>query len=129
QSGSHFSSGISWKSRPRTGSASTALSKRRSEERQHIGGERRGVRLGEAVLHLAVRTDDVSDALGGLAAGVVRRAVLDAHGARRIGQERVGEVELLGEMPVLFDRVEADAEDGGIFRVQITGSIPEPAAL
>src|SRR4051812_11790370 len=81
---------------PRRAVDCAALSKRRSEQRQHIGGEGGGVRLGEDVLHLAVRTDDVCDALRVLAAAVVRRAVLDAHGARRIGQERVGEVELLG---------------------------------
>ena len=99
------------------------------QKSEHVGGEGRSVRLGEDVFHLAVGADDVRDALRVSALRGVRRAVLHAHGARRIRQERIGEVEFFGEVLVLLNGIEADAQDDRVLRGKITGSIPEPAAL
>src|SRR5207248_6538413 len=74
-------------------------------------------------------TDDVGDALRVSALRAVRRSVSHAHGARRVGEQRVGKIEFLREVLVLLDGIETDAQDGGVFRGKITGSIPEPAAL
>ncbi len=87
-----------------------------SQQGENVGGEGGGVGLGKNVPHLAIGADDVGDAPGVLGLARIGRAVLRPDRAAGVAEERVGELELLGEGPVLLYGVEADAQDGGILR-------------
>src|SRR5207237_9881319 len=47
----------------------------------------------------------------------------------RVTEQWIREAMPFGEALVLLHRVEAQPEDGGILRAEITGPVPEPAAL
>ena len=78
---------------------------------------------------LAVLVDDVGDAPRVLVFRGVSSAVREADLAIRVAEQREVEAELLGEMLVLFRRVETDAEDSGVFRFVLFGEVPEPGTL
>jgi hypothetical protein len=73
--------------------------------------------------------DEVRDALCVPRIRRVRGVISDADGARGVGEELVREAELLGERLVLFDRVEADAEDFDAGLIELLDSIPESTSL
>jgi hypothetical protein len=78
---------------------------------------------------LSLLVDDVRDAARVFVLRRVGRAVRDADLLVGVAEQREGEVELLGEGAVLFDAVEADADDlyvlGLVFRVEV----PEPGTF
>ena len=78
---------------------------------------------------LPVRVDQVADARGMRCARVAGRAIGEAHGSAGIAQQVVGKVELVPERPVLLRRVEACAQDHGVLRLEVMGSITEPLAF
>lgn len=89
-----------------------------------------------ARIHLRVRlgdrsffVDHVGDAARVFVLFRIGGAVRDADFAIGVAQQREGEVELLGEAPVLFGRVEADAEDLGVLLGVLGQEVPEPGTL
>ncbi|HEX8953987.1 MAG TPA: hypothetical protein VF945_19160 [Polyangia bacterium] len=85
--------------------------------------------LAVGALDLPVGADEVRDARRRLRAGVVRRAVGDADLLVGVAQERKVEAVLLRELPIRFDRIEADAEDLNVVLAELLGSITEPLAF
>ena len=83
------------------------------------------MRLGD----LPVLVDHVGDAAGVFVFRRVGRAVRDADRFLGVAEEREGEVELLGEAAVLFDAVEADADDLRVLRLVFDVEVPEPGTL
>lgn len=61
--------------------------------------------------------------------GRFRRAVLQADLARRVAEQRIGEVELLGERTALLDRIEAAADDLRVELAIFVRKVPEPGPL
>ena len=83
------------------------------------------MRLGD----LAVLIDHIGNALRVLIFGAARGAVRDPDLALRVTEQREGKVELLRELAVLLDRVEADAEDLDVLRFVLLDRVPEPGTL
>jgi len=87
-------------------------------------------------IHLRVRAvdasvlvDHVADALRVFVVRGGGGAVSEADLALRVAEEREGEAELLGELGVVFDRVEGDAEDLGVLRFVLLLQVPEPGTF
>ena len=96
---------------------------------QHRLRVRRGVDLRVRLADPPVGTDQVGDPAGTAGGRVVARTVRDPERARRVTQQRVGEVELLSEGGVLGDGVERDPDDGGVLFREALGVVAEPAPL
>jgi hypothetical protein len=77
----------------------------------------------------AVGIDEVRDAFGIALGARRRRAVGEADLAVGVAQQSEREVELLGEVAVLVDGVEADPEDLDVLAREVFGLIAEPATL
>jgi hypothetical protein len=78
---------------------------------------------------LAVLVDHVRDAAGVLVFGRVGGPVGEADLVIGVAEEREGVVVLLREVGVLFDRVEADADDAGVLLFVLFGEVPEPGTF
>ena len=78
---------------------------------------------------LAVLVDHVGDAAGVLVFRRVGGAVRDADLPVGVAEERKWEVVLLREVRILFDGVEADADDLRVLFLVLAGKVPEPGTL
>jgi hypothetical protein len=83
------------------------------------------MRLGDA----AVLVDHVGDPLRVFVLLARRCAVREADAAIFIAQQRERKIELLRELCVVFRRVEADSEDGGVLRFVLRREVPEPGTF
>ncbi len=81
------------------------------EVAQHLVQMGVRIHLRVGVEDATVLADHVADALRVASVWSVGRPVRDANAAVDIAQQAEGEVELLGEGPVLVDAVEADPQD------------------
>ena len=88
-----------------------------------------GLHLLVDLLDFSVGGNDVGDAPRVAVRRLVARPVREAHLPIGVTEQREVELELLGKFLVVFDRVEADAEDLRVLRFVFTGSITEPASL
>jgi hypothetical protein len=73
--------------------------------------------------------DHIGDAPSGAGFVIVGGLVGDAHLTVGVGQQLVRKVIFLGEGLVVFDAVEADAEDDRPLGVEVLNSVPESFAL
>jgi hypothetical protein len=78
---------------------------------------------------LSFFVDHVGDAACVLVFRGVRRAVRDADGLLRVAEQGEGEIELLREVAILVDGIEADAEDLRVFGLVFGVEVPEPGTL
>jgi hypothetical protein len=78
---------------------------------------------------LAVLVDHVRDAAGVFVVRIFGGAVCEADLAIGIAEQREGKVELLGEGRVFLLRIEADAEDDGVFCGVLVDEVPEPGTF
>ena len=83
------------------------------------------MRLGDPALFV----DQIRDALRVLVLRGLSGAVRETDLAFRVAEEGKREVELAREGVVVFGRVEADAEDLGIFCEVLRVEVPEPGTL
>jgi hypothetical protein len=100
-----------------------------SDSGKDVAGVTYGVDLGQPLLDVALRVDDDSDALRATRARIRRSAIGDAHRPIGVAEQREVEGELLGERFVLFWRIETDAEDRRVLRIEISLEVAEPATL
>ena len=70
--------------------------------------------------------DHVGDAAGVFVFAGLAGAVRQTDLTLRVAEQREGEVELFGEALVVGRRVEADAEDAGVFLAVLLDEVPEP---
>src|SRR5437899_1710183 len=82
--------------------------------------------LAVRALDATVGADEIGDARRRIDAGVGRRAVRDSDLLVGVAQQRKVEIVFLGELPVRFDGIEADAVDLNIVLLELLGSITEP---
>jgi hypothetical protein len=75
---------------------------------------------------LSFLVDHVRDAAGVFVFGGIAGAVSESDRPLRVAEQREGEVELFGEALVVGRRVEADAEDAGVFLAVLFDEVPEP---
>jgi hypothetical protein len=73
--------------------------------------------------------DHVGDAAGVFVFAGIARAVRQPDLALRVAEQREGEVELFREALVVVRRVEADAEDAGVFLAVLFDEVPEPGTF
>lgn len=88
-----------------------------------------GIHLGIGLQDVSIFPNDISDPLGVPIARRVARPVGQPNFSVRVAQQRKRELELLREGGILFDRVEADAEDLNILGVIVLDSITESFAF
>jgi hypothetical protein len=100
-----------------------------SQRFELFGRIRRRTHLRMRLRDLPLFVDDVRDAPRVLVFRRVGRAVRQSDRAVDVAEQREVEAELLGEVPVLFLRVETDAEDGGVLRGVLAGEVPEPGTF
>src|SRR5207302_4097921 len=79
--------------------------------------------LAERFLDAAVGADQVGDARGGGRLDVVAGAIGEPDLAVHVGEQLKVEGVLLGELAVVVDGIEADAEDGDVLVAEVVGSI------
>jgi hypothetical protein len=96
---------------------------------QQLLGMGAGAHLGERLLDLPVRADQVADASGAFRVGCVGRSIGQSELPLGVAQEREVELELLGEPGVGLLVVEADPEDLRVPLVVLLLPVAEPATL
>lgn len=101
----------------------------RSKIRQDFLGVLGWIDLGISLHDFLIRSDEIADAICILSFGAFTRSVRHSHGPTRVAKEGKGEIELLGERPVLFDGVEADAQNLNVSFFERCNVIAEPATL
>ena len=74
----------------------------------------------------AVRTDHVGDTIGVTLIRIGSSVVVQSYTAFRIGKQLERKIELPGERPVFFDRIEADPQYDHALGFEILDSVPEP---
>jgi hypothetical protein len=78
---------------------------------------------------LSFLVDHVRDAFRVLVGRRCGGAVREADLPLGVAEQREGELELLGEVLVLFRRIEADAEDLRVLRLVLRREVPEPGTF
>lgn len=79
--------------------------------------------------HLAIGTDDHGDPRRSFLVGAVRRAIGHGDGPVGIAQQIGGQADFVAPFPQIFRRTESNAQDDGVFRSVVRGSITEPVRL
>ncbi len=102
---------------------------RSSEGLEEFVGLSAGIARLDGLLDVSLGADHVGDPSWVSIVRVGAGLVGQAHGAVRVAEQGVGEVELLCEGAILFDGVEGGAEDDDVLLAQFGGSITEPASL
>lgn len=97
--------------------------------RQHLGGVLAWIHLGVYLRDRAVLVDQVTDAIRVAGLRIVTGAVGETDLAVGVTQQRKGKVEFPSERGILFDRVEARAEDLDVESLELVLLIAEPATF
>ncbi len=87
------------------------------------------IHFGKHFFDLAVGADQIADAFGAAALGIVGGAVGNSNLAFGIAEQREIKMELLRKRAVLFHRIKADAENFNVQLLILAGSVAEPATL
>ena len=81
------------------------------------------------ILNFTVWTNQNADAGRVFCVRTFARAISEAHGAISVAKQRKTEGKLLGEVFVLFDGVETDAQNLCVFLFKFVVDVAEPATL
>ena len=100
----------------------------RSSDNEHLCRMLAGIDRGIGAENRSLLVDQVADAIGITGVCTLARPVGHPHLPLRVAQEREGEVELVAEVAVVLDRVEAHANDLDPSILELVDSIPESLA-
>ena len=85
--------------------------------------------LTERLKDRAVRSDHVGDTIGVTLIRIGSSVVVQSYTAFRIGKQLERKVELPGERPIFFDRIEADPQNDHALGFEVLDSVPEPLSF